>query len=224
MNYLRANYLNTEEFLDAWNGDDNHLFCPTVQELSIGQEIIVELHIPSVHDKTLVRGSVISFRRPVPRRGIRGGALVLVETDELEKVLYLVGLFEQGISKPEKRRKHPRLSVELPIRFRIIETAVYHDAILLDIAEGGARMRTKGGNDLVGEKIFLEITVPGGVRPVSFLAEVKNKPSEDLYGIAFMSREKGNFSLLREFLRRLKSGEFFMPVIFFSVFFFFPLP
>lgn len=108
MNYLRANYLNTEEFLDAWNGDDNHLFCPTVQELSIGQEIIVELHIPSVHDKTLVRGSVISFRRPVPRRGIRGGALVLVETDELEKVLYLVGLFEQGISKPEKRRKHPR--------------------------------------------------------------------------------------------------------------------
>ncbi len=222
MNYLRANYLNTDEFLEAWNAEDNHIFCPTVQTLSIGQEVIVELHIPSVHDKTLVRGSVISFRKPVPRRGIRGGALVRVEDDELDKVEYLVGLFEQGISRPEKRRRHARLSVELPIRFRILETAVYHDAILLDIAEGGARMRTSIVQDLVGEKIFLEITAPGGVRPVSFLAEVKNKPSEDLYGIAFVSREKGNYSLLREFLRRLKSGEYFMPMFFFSVFWLLP--
>jgi PilZ domain len=218
MNYIRANYFNKEEFLKAWNHSDGVIFCPTVTSVKNDQDVVVELHIPGVHDKTLVRGTVISSRKPVPRRGIRGGALLQIHESEIDKITYLVDIFNVEGLKPTKRRKHPRLSVTLSIRFRIMETVQYYDAKLLDIAEGGARMSIDESIDLVGKKIFLELQAPGGVRPISFLADVKNKISDNLYGIAFITREKGNFSLLKEFLRRLKSGEYHIPLIFFSLF------
>ncbi len=204
MQILKARFRTNAEFEEHYQEDLAHggIFCPTTTAFEPNTPVILELSVPALPNKLLIRSEVRSWRPALPRLRVRAGAVVEFAEDESEKRVFLLGTVRGDIESPRKR-KHVRLPVEIAAHYRTQESADLIDAQLTDISIGGALLTTPTPLPIDTE-LILEITPPGSVSPISISGKVTYLVPSGGTGVKFLYRDAGGSRRLRELVRRLR--------------------
>jgi Tfp pilus assembly protein PilZ len=203
---LKTRFRSKREFLEAYNEDLPHggLFCPTTQGLEENEQVVVELHFPGLPNKMLMRGRVVWWRSALPRLRVRAGAMVTFLEEEKQKKDFILEVAE-GDKIDAIKRRHPRIPVEMTVRWRSGDSPHYQESMLRDISIGGALLVTDDQLQTDAE-IVLELTTPGGAGPIPIAGKVTYRTEEGV-GIKFLYRDGGGSQRLREVIRRLINSE-----------------
>ena len=102
--------------------------------------MIVELVCDGLPNKVLIRGTVVAWRPALPRLRVRAGATVEFAADEDDKRRFVLAALA-GELKPPKR-KHTRIPVAVPVRFRLPGSAEQLEGELTEISVGGALLKS----------------------------------------------------------------------------------
>jgi Tfp pilus assembly protein PilZ len=180
------------------------LFVPTTDELEPGQAVIVEVSSTLLPNKVLVRGAVQTWRPALPRMRIRAGATVDLATDEQTKLTFLHEVFS-GKRTDVPRRRHHRLPVSVPVRYRLANSSSFVDSGIAEIGVGGALLTTTEPLPLDTE-ITLEVTPPGAAAPIAIAGKVSYHTPTGGTGLRFVSRDGDGDRRLRELIRRLRAS------------------
>lgn len=204
MQILKIRFRTNNEFLEAYQKDlaNGGIFCPTTSPLRAGTDVICELVIPALPNKVLIRGTVRSWRPALPRLRVRAGAIVEFAADEGPKRTFIVQTVS-GQRPPSPRRRHTRLPVELPVKWRTTDSAEFQMGGLSEISIGGGLLRAALQIPL-GKEVILEITPPGAVSPLAISGHVTYHGPLTTTGIKFQYRDGGGSRRLRELVRRLR--------------------
>jgi len=205
MEILKVRFRTNDEFRDNYNGDlpNGGMFCPTTTPLEENQEVIIELSIPTLPNKVLIRGRVLQWRPALPRLRVRAGATVEFANDENEKRDFVLETIA-GTRGPTPRRKHTRLPVSVPVRFRTTDDAAFTDSELTEISVGGAMLNAV--NLPLDIDVILEITPPGAVSAIAISGRTTYHGPGGGTGLKFIYRDGGGSRRLRELVRRLRQA------------------
>jgi uncharacterized protein (TIGR02266 family) len=201
---LKVRFRTNSEFEEHYQDQlkQGGLFCPTTSEVAAGTEVVVELSVPALPNKILIRGTVTEWRPALPRQRIRAGATVEFLAAENEKRSFLLDTVRGDRDAPSKR-KHSRLPVEIPVRYRLAESADMLDCRLSEISAGGAMLATRECIPLDTD-VILEILPPGSVSPLSISGKATYHTPAGGTGLKFVYRDSGGSRRLRELVRRLR--------------------
>ena len=180
------------------------IFVPTTDELEPGQQVIVEVASQMLPNKVLVRGAVQTWRPALPRMRVRAGATVELAGDEQIKLTFLHEVFA-GSRTDVSRRRHLRLPVSVPVRYRLANSASYVDSAISEIGVGGALLTTSEPLPLDTE-LTLEVVPPGGAAPIAIAGRVSYHVPNGGSGLRFVSRDGDGDRRLRELIRRLRAA------------------
>jgi Tfp pilus assembly protein PilZ len=205
MEILKVRFRTNEEFQDNYDDElpNGGMFCPTTTPLETGQAVIVELSVPALPNKVLVRGTVRNWRPALPRLRVRAGALVEFDPDEAGKRDFVLGTVS-GEVNPSTRRKHTRLPVSVPVRYRLTGDAAFSESELTEISVGGAMLA-----DVtlpLDADVLLEIIPPGAVSPIAISGKTTYHGDAGGTGLKFIYRDGGGSRRLRELVRRLRQS------------------
>src|SRR5262245_37529266 len=160
MHILKVRIRSSKEFQEGYARDlpNGGLFCPTTAERAPGAESIVEIAADELPNKVLLRGFVKWWRPALPRLRVRAGALVEFATEEKDKRDFVLRVFGGGAAPGGlRKRKHTRIPVEVPVRYRTEGSADYKVSGLREISVGGALLRTDSILPL-GTEVIVEVT------------------------------------------------------------------
>ena len=146
------------------------LFVPTTTALDQGETVIVELAAPALPNKVLIRGEVKSWRPALPRLRVRAGAVVEFDREEAPKRDFIRDALS-GRRTDMPRRRHNRLPVSVPCRYRLARTAGLQDGTISEISVGGAMLNTTEPIPIDSD-VILEIVPPGAAAPISISSKV----------------------------------------------------
>jgi Tfp pilus assembly protein PilZ len=201
---LKTRFRNKSEFLEAYNEDlpNGGLFCPTTRVLQENDEVVVEVHFPGLPNKMMLRGQVVWWRSALPRLRVRAGAMVTFLEEERDKRDFILRSAE-GDSQNAIKRRHPRIPVELEVRWKAGDDSDFRKALLRDISIGGALLVTEEQLQ-PGDDVVVELITPGGASPIPIAGKV-TYCAESGAGVRFTYRDGGGSQRLREVVRRLIS-------------------
>jgi Tfp pilus assembly protein PilZ len=204
MEILKVRFRTNEEFDANYQPDlgDGGLFCPTTTPLDPGQQVIVEISAPALPNKVMIRGCVRTWRPALPRLRVRAGATVEFDQEESDKREFLVKTIA-GERGPSPRRRHTRLPVSVPVRFRTVDQSGFVQSELTEISVGGAMLITEEPLPLETD-VILEITPPGAVSPIAISGKATYHGPQGGTGLKFIYRDGGGSRRLRELVRRLR--------------------
>jgi Tfp pilus assembly protein PilZ len=204
MQILKARFRTRNDFLSAYSSElpDGGLFVPTTTPLKAGTGVVIELNCDGLPNKVLIRATVHSWRPALPRLRVRAGAVLAFDPNEKEKREFVLSTLG-GIIKDPPRRKHTRIPVHVPVRFRQIDTADSIDGNLTEISIGGALLRAHGSPP-VGTELILSLMPPGGAAPMEIEGKVTYVSSDGGAGVKFTFRDGGGSRRLRELIRRIR--------------------
>ena len=206
MQILKVRFRTNAEFEENYQSElpNGGLFCPTTSPLQVGAAVIVELSAPALPNKVLIRGEVRAWRPALPRLRVRAGATVEFADDEADKRAFIVETIagDRGVSA---RRRHTRLPVAVPVRYRTVDSADFTEAELSEISVGGACLSTPTPLPLDTD-VILEITPPGAVSEISISGKATYHLPNGSTGLKFMYRDGGGSRRLRELVRRLRQS------------------
>src|SRR5690349_21535879 len=123
MQFIKARFHSRDEFLEAYSREMPHggLFVPTTTPLEPGTPIVVDLACDGLPNKVMFRARVHSWRPALPRLRVRAGALVAFDAEEREKREFVLATLG-GANRDSPKRRHSRIPVHVPVRFRVSET------------------------------------------------------------------------------------------------------
>ncbi len=204
MQILKVRFRTNSEFAESYQADlsGGGLFCPTTTPLRAGTPVICELTVPALPNKVLIRGTVKAWRPALPRLRVRAGATVEFASEEAEKRDFIVETVK-GTRAAAPRRKHTRLPVELPVRWRRVEIPDFQTGGLSEISVGGALLTAAEKLEL-GVEVILEVTPPGAVSPLAIAGKISYHSPTGAMGVKFQYRDGGGSRRLRELVRRLR--------------------
>jgi Tfp pilus assembly protein PilZ len=203
MQILKARFHGRKDFLDAYQTEPatGGIFVATTTPLAEKEEVIVELVCDGLPNKVLIRGTVASWRPALPRLRVRAGATVLFHSDEDEKRRFVLAALAGEVSPP--RRKHTRIPVAVPVRYRLPGSADMTAGDLTEISIGGALLRTQSAAPELGTEVVLEILPPGGAAPMPITGRVAYHARSGT-GLKFIYRDGGGSRRIRELIRRIR--------------------
>ena len=206
MEIIRVRFRSNGEFEENYQEelDQGGLFCPTTTKLESGQQVIVELSAPALPNKVLIRATVKSWRPALPRLRVRAGAIVEFDPDESDKHDFLVETIS-GDREAAFKRRHTRLPVEIPVRYRTTDSADFSETLLSEISIGGAMLHTEEPLP-IDTDVIVELTPPGAVSAISISAQVTYHLPNGGSGLKFIYRDGGGSRRLRELVRRLRKA------------------
>jgi Tfp pilus assembly protein PilZ len=206
MQILKVRFRTNSEFEASLDRDlpNVGLFCPTTAEFEAGEQVIIELSAPALPNKVLIRGTVRSWRPALPRLRVRAGAVVEFDADEASKRDFVLETVK-GMREPTPRRRHTRLPVAVPVRYRTADTPDFKGSELTEISVGGAMLATSDPLPLDTD-VILEITPPGAVSPIAISGKATYHLPGGGTGLKFIYRDSGGSRRLRELVRRLRQA------------------
>ena len=205
MQILKARFRGRDDFLEAYQGDrpNGALFVATTTPLDTSEDVIVELVCDGLPNKVLIRGTVVAWRPALPRLRVRAGATVEFAAEEDEKRRFVLAALAGEVTPP--KRKHTRIPVTVPVRFRMPGSADQLTGELTEISVGGALLKSTVPKPSMGTEIVLEILPPGGQAPMAITGRVAyHTPSAT--GLKFIYRDGGGSRRIRELIRRIRSA------------------
>jgi hypothetical protein len=200
MRFLRAKFQGQTDFLESYQADrpGGGLFVATTQPLSPDESVIVELICEGLPNKVMIRGSVVSWRPALPRLRVRAGAVVEFEAQEDPKRTFVLRALAGEVHPA--RRRHTRIPVQLPVRWRVVGETESKSGELSEISVGGGLLC---GEVLpLSTELVLDIVPPGGAAPMEISGKVSYHASGGS-GIRFAYRDGGGSRRLRELIRRI---------------------
>lgn len=207
MNIVKVRFRTNDEFDAHYQKqfECGGLFCPTTKPLDEDSEVVIELSVPALPNKVLIRGLVRSWRPALPRLRVRAGAMVEFLPEEAPKRDFVVETLG-GIRVPTGRRKHTRLPVDIAVRYRnLAHSEGFIESKLIEISVGGALLDTSEPIP-IGSDIILELTPPGAVSPIAISGKVAYHGHNGRTGLKFVYRDSGGSRRLRELIRRLREA------------------
>lgn len=180
------------------------IFVPTTDELEPGQSVIVEVASQLLPNKVLVRGTIQTWRPALPRMRVRAGATIDLAADEQIKLTFLHDVFS-GRRTDVPRRRHHRLPVSVPVRYRVPSSPSWVECAIAEIGVGGALLTTAEPLPLETE-VTLEVTPPGAAAPLAIAGRVSYHTPSGGSGLRFVSRDGDGDRRLRELIRRLRAS------------------
>ena len=204
MEILKVRFRTNDEFDDNFDDElpNGGLFCPTTTPLEVDQQVIIELSVPALPNKVLIRGTVRAWRPALPRLRVRAGANVEFDDNEVEKRDFVLETVA-GTRGPSPRRRHTRLPVQVQVRFRSDGDAAFQECELTEISVGGAMLNTAEPLPLETD-VLLELTPPGAVSSIQISGKTSYHGKDGSTGIKFIYRDGGGSRRLRELVRRLR--------------------
>jgi Tfp pilus assembly protein PilZ len=206
MRILKLRVRSTDEFDQLYQPelDAGGLFVPTTTSLDVGETVIVEIAAPTLPNKVLVRGEVKSWRPALPRLRVRAGAVVEFAVDEANKRDFVRDALS-GKRTDLPRRRHNRLPVSIPVRYRLGKTAGYQEGAISEISVGGAMLNTQTPIPLESD-VIVEIVPPGAAAPIAISSKVSYHVPTGGTGLKFLFRDGDGSRRLRELVRRLRAS------------------
>lgn len=205
MQILKARFRSREDFDEAYNSElpNGGLFVATTTPLKSGEDVVVEIFCEGLPNKVMIKAEVKSWRPALPRLRVRAGALVGFPPEEEEKKNFLLAALG-GEVVPRKRR-HTRIPVEVPVRYRMSETVESLPGEMVEISVGGALLKSDRPMPALGSDVVLEVLPPGGQVPMSIAGRVTYH-TEAGAGIKFLYRDGGGSRRIRELIRRIRAS------------------
>jgi len=203
---LKLRIRTADEWRELAPGDlvGEPIFVPTTDELEPGQQVIVEVSSTILPNKVLVRGAVQTWRPALPRMRVRAGATVELASDEQIKLTFLHEVFA-GSRTDVARRRHLRLPVSVPVRYRVANSSSFVESAISEIGVGGALLTTQEPLPLETE-LTVEVIPPGGAAPIEIAGRVSYHVPTGGSGLRFVSRDGDGDRRLRELIRRLRAS------------------
>ncbi len=180
------------------------LFVPTTQPHEVGETVVVELVCPDLPNPVMIRGLVRSWRSSVPRLRIRAGAVIEFDTEEAHKREFVRDALA-GRRGDVPRRRHNRLPVSIPVRYRTPDTSHFLEGAISEISVGGAMLNTTVPLPLESD-VIVEIVPPGAAASIMISSRVSYQVPAGGTGLRFVSRDGDGSRRLRELVRRLRSS------------------
>jgi Tfp pilus assembly protein PilZ len=205
MQILKARFRGREDFLEAYHSDRpaGTLFVATTTPLESKEEVIVELVCDGLPNKVLIRGTVMAWRPALPRLRVRAGATVEFAPEEDDKRRFILAALAKEITPP--KRRHTRIPVVVPVRFRLPGSAEQNLGSLTEISVGGALLKSTLPKPPLGTEIVLDVLPPGGAAPMPITGRVAyHTPSAT--GLKFIYRDGGGSRRIRELIRRIRQS------------------
>lgn len=205
MQILKARFRGRDDFMQAYQADRGagSLFVATTTPLTESEDVIIELVCDGLPNKVLIRGTVITWRPALPRLRVRAGATVAFSPEEDEKRRFILAALA-GEVEPT-RRKHTRIPVAVPVRFRVPGTSDVLSGELTEISVGGALLRATFDLPELGTEVVLELLPPGAAAPLSITGKVAYHTSTAT-GLKFVYRDGGGSRRIRELIRRIRAA------------------
>jgi Tfp pilus assembly protein PilZ len=203
MQILKARFHGRDDFMEAYQADGpaGALFVATTTPLEADESVIVELVCDGLPNKVLFRGTVLAWRPALPRLRVRAGATVAFLPEEEEKRRFILAALSGELNPP--RRRHTRIPVAVPVRFRLPGSADMSGGDLTEISVGGALLRSDKGHIELGTEVVLEILPPGGAAPMPITGRVAYHAPNGT-GLKFIYRDGGGSRRIRELIRRIR--------------------
>jgi Tfp pilus assembly protein PilZ len=205
MNIIKVRFRSQADFLKYYSSElpNGGLFSPTTTEFAAGDPVVIELTVTGLlPNKVMISGKVVWWRPSLPRLRVRAGALVEFDAEESSKRDFVLNIVVGEAAKPKKRR-HARLPVSLPVRYRTAATPDFREAVLTEISIGGALLRTDEAIDL-GTDVIIELQAPGASVAIPLAGKVTYRIELDGVGLKFIYRDGGGSRRIREVIRRIK--------------------
>jgi hypothetical protein len=206
MNILRLRIKSADEWRDLAPSETvtEPIFVPTTDELTAGDQVIVEISSNLLPNKVLIRGSVQAWRPALPRMRVWAGATVQLDADEQTKLTFLHDVLS-GRRTDVPRRKNSRLPVQFACRYRLASSSTFIDSNISEIGVGGALLTTHSPLPLDTE-LTIEVTPPGAAAPIAIAGRVSYHAPSGGSGLRFVSRDGDGDRRLRELIRRLRAS------------------
>jgi Tfp pilus assembly protein PilZ len=206
MNILRLRIKSADEWRELAPSESvgEPIFVPTTDELTAGDNVIVEISSNLLPNKVLIRGLVNAWRPALPRMRVRAGATVQLAPDEQTKLTFLHEVFT-GKRTDVSRRKNSRLPVQFACRYRVASSSAFVDSNISEIGVGGALLTTATPLPLETE-LTVEVTPPGAAAPLAIAGRVSYHAPSGGSGLRFVSRDGDGDRRLRELIRRLRDA------------------
>lgn len=206
MNILRLRIKSADEWRDLAPSENvtEPIFVPTTDELTVGEQVIVEISSNLLPNKVLIRGNVQAWRPALPRMRVRAGATIVLDTDEQVKLTFLHDVLT-GKKTDVPRRRHHRLPVQFACRYRVASQSAFVDSAISEIGVGGALLSTPTPLPLETE-LTVEVTPPGAAAPIAIAGRVSYHAPSGGSGLRFVSRDGDGDRRLRELIRRLRAS------------------
>lgn len=203
---LKLRIRSAEEWRELAPGDSvqDPVFVPTTDELEPAQPVIIEVSSQLLPNKVLIRGTVQTWRPALPRMRVRAGATIELTSDEQVKLTFLHDVFS-GKRQNVPRRRHHRLPVNVPVRYRLANSANWIDLAISEIGVGGALLTTTEPLP-IDTDLTLEVTPPGAAAPIAIASRVSYHTPPGGSGLRFMTRDGDGDRRLRELVRRLRAA------------------
>ncbi len=179
-------------------------FCPTTTQFSKGDEIVIEIVAPALPNKVMARAEVIDWRAALPRNRVRAGANVVFSRRDQAKIAFVVAMVS-GEKQDAVKRKHNRLPIEVPTRYRTSGQLEWTECSLVELSEGGGLLKTDKPLEL-GQSVSLEITFPRAGAPTALTAKTTYHAGAST-GVQFDTRDQMGSRRLKEMVRRVRDGE-----------------
>ncbi len=201
MRMLKARFRARDEFLEAYDGTEGAgtLFVATTRALAAAEPVIVELLCDGLPNPVLIRGTALQWRAAVPRLRVRAGATITFDASEAEKCRFVLATLAGERTSP--RRKHARIPITLPVRYRLVPGPIEMvDGSLSEISAGGALLEVP--SIALATEVIIELVPPGGAAAIPITGRVTyHTPTGS--GLKFIYRDGGGSRRLRELIRRL---------------------
>jgi uncharacterized protein (TIGR02266 family) len=210
MRILRARYRSGEDFLRHYQPsfENGGVFFPTREAVDIGLPVLVEVRLPPLPQKVMIRGTVGWRRAGRHRAKLRAGLGIEFHPGDAVRRDFLLAAARGEVGDLVVRR-HARLPVAIPADWRIASERNAFRGHIEDIGPGGAFIRSSEPVT-PGTAVVVDVVPPGGVLPLAIAGRVawaRRTPSDEGFGVEFRVRDAGGSRRLKELVRRLEAYE-----------------
>jgi len=204
MKIIKVRFRSKAEFMKHFNEELEHggLFCPTTTGFETGDEVVVELAVEGLPNKVMLKAHILWWRPALPRLRVRAGAMVAFDAEEAHKKEFIFDVV-RGQRRDVRRRRHTRLPVFIPVKWRPLGTVEMREAGISEVSVGGALLKTDEPL-ATGDEVIIEMTIPGGSAPISISGKVTYHSDGDGCGVKFLYRDGGGSRRIREVIRRIR--------------------
>jgi uncharacterized protein (TIGR02266 family) len=204
MRILSAWFESGEEFLKSYNESigAGAIYYPTIAELTVGEQVLVEVRFPSLPNRMLVRGKVFSIDLQ------KSGVWLSFLSEDQETRDFIVDVARGDITVEKKiHRKHQRYPLEIPVDWKATDSDDVFISCTEDLSAGGAFVRTLSPPP-IGTPVAL-VLAPSSGKVLTISGKVswtRHESGGEGMGVRFERATSETIRALREALRKMDEG------------------
>jgi len=201
MRILSAWFENGAAFLAAYNEGigAGSVYYPTVAELTVGEQVLVEIRFPGLPNRVLIRGKVFTVDLQ------KNGVWISFLTEDQETRDFVVDVARGDITVETKvHRKHQRYPIEIPVDWKASDSDDVFISCTEDLSAGGAFVRTLSPPP-IGTPVAL-VLAPSSGKVLTISGKVswtRQESGGEGMGVRFEEASGETARALREALRKM---------------------